>query len=378
MNASWDWPGSRWWRVDLHAHSPASYEFGCHSHREDPDWKRWITAARDAGIQAIAITDHNTAEAVKHLQEVISDVEEAPVIFPGLELTASDGSHLLLLTDPGSTQQHVEDMLSRAGVPVDRRGQQDTLSSLSVEQIMEAFGSDALVIGAHANGPHGLLRLEGQQRIGVLRNRGLAAVEVNPCMELDDSWLDGSRSEIGREISQIWSSDGHRFEQLGQRFTWVKMTKPNLEGLRLALLDGADSLKPVTRDAPDNPNIYADLAIESITVHQAKFIGRPSPITIEFNPWLNSIIGGRGTGKSTVLDFCRKTLRRESELNGTDGGEEGSLRSFFDRRLSVPSSRSDEGLLTDDTLIEVVYRKDGQHFVLSWSQDGESAPYRSP
>ena len=374
MNASWDWPGSRWWRVDLHAHSPASYDFGCHSHREDPDWKRWITAARDAGIQAIATTDHNTAEAVKHLQEVISDVEEAPVIFPGLELTTSDGSHLLLLTDPGSTKQHVEDMLSRAGVPVGRRGKQDTLSSLSVEQILEAFGNDALVIGAHANGPDGLLRLEGQQRIGVLRNRGLAAVEVNPCMELDDSWLDGSRSEIGRGISQIWSSDGHRFEQLGQRFTWVKMTKPNLEGLRLALLDGAASLKPVTRDAPDNPNTYADLAIESITVHQAKFIGRPSPITVEFNPWLNSIIGGRGTGKSTLLDFCRKTLRRESELNGTDGGEEGSLRSFFDRRMSVPTSRSDEGLLTDNTLIEVVYRKDGQHFVLSWSQDGKAHP----
>ena len=27
MNASWNWPGSRWWRVDLHTHSPASYDF---------------------------------------------------------------------------------------------------------------------------------------------------------------------------------------------------------------------------------------------------------------------------------------------------------------------------------------------------------------
>ena len=42
--------------------------------------------------------------------------------------------------------------------------------------------------------------------------------------------------------------------------------------------------------------------------------------------------------------------------------------------MSAPTSRSDEGLLTDNTLIEVVYRKDGQHFVLSWSQDGKAHP----
>ena len=374
MSPTWDWPGSRWWRVDFHAHSPESYDFRCDSDGVSPDWRSWVTAARDAGIHAIATTDHNTAEAVSSLQQATSDVQGAPVLFPGVELTASDGSHLLLLMDPDSTQQHVEEMLSRAGISVDQRGQREAMSSLSVEQILEAFGNDVLVIGAHVNAPNGLLRLEGQQRIGVLKNKGLAAVEVNPCMDIDKSWLDGSRSEVGRSLSTVWSSDSHRFDQLGQRFTWVKMTKPNLEGLRLALLDGPASLNPVTGDAPGNPNTHADLAIESITVHRAKFIGRPSPITVEFNPWLNAIIGGRGTGKSTLLDFCRKTLRRESELDGKDGGEEGSLRGFFERRMSVPASRSDEGLLTDNTLLEVVYRKDGQRFILSWSQNGEADP----
>ena len=374
VNPLWDWPGSRWWRVDFHAHSPKSYDFRCDSNGDSTYWRSWVTAARDAGIHAIATTDHNTAEAVNCLKQVISDVEDAPVLFPGVELTANDGSHLLLLMDPNSMQQHVEEILSRAGISVNQRGQRNAMSSLSVEQILGAFGSDALVIGAHVNGPDGLLRFQGQQRIGVLRNKGLAAVEINPCMDVDESWIDGSRSEIGRTIPTVWSSDGHRYDQLGQRFTWVKMTKPNLEGLRLALLDGSASLKPAARDAPGNPNAYADLTIESITVHKAKFIGQPSPITVEFNPWLNAIIGGRGTGKSTLLDFCRKTLRRESELDGKDGGEEGSLRNFFNRRMSVPASRSDEGLLTEDTLIEVVYRKDGQRFLLSWSQNGEAHP----
>ena len=374
LSPTWNWPGSRWWRIDFHAHSPESYDFKLGGDSDSDDWRSWVATAREAGIHAVAITDHNTAEGIYRIQQATSEVENAPVIFPGVELTSSDGRHLLLLVDPGSTQQHVEEILSRSGVPVDQRGKMDALAQLGVEQILDTFGSDALVIGAHVNGPDGLLGLEGLQRIRVLKNQGLAAVEVNPGKAVDSSWLDGSLSEIGRSIPKVWASDSHRLDQLGQRFTWVKMTKPNLEGLRLALLDGPASLKPAAKDAPFNPNRYADLAIESITVHQAKFMGRPSPITVRLNPWMNAIVGGRGTGKSTLLDFCRKTLRRESELDGKDGEEEGSLRDFFERRLSVPASRSGAGLLTKDTLLETVYRKDGQRFTLSWSQDGEADP----
>ena len=360
--------------MDLHAHSPESYDFKCDSGKDSLSWMSWVSAANDAGIHAIAVTDHNTADAVSHLQQVVPDMKVAPVLFPGVELTASDGTHLLLLLDPRSTQQHVEEILSRSGIHVDQRGKRDALSDLNVEQILETFGNDVLVIGAHVNGPDGLLGLEGHQRIRVLKNKGLAAVEVDPSKASDSSWLDGSLPEIGRSISTVWSSDSHRFGKFRRRFTWVKMTKPNLEGLRLALLDGHASLKPVTSDASGNPNMVPNLAIESITIRQAKHFGRPSPVTVEFNPWLNAIIGGRGTGKSTLLDFCRQTLRRESELDGKDGGEEGPLRGFFDRRMSVPDSRPDEGLLTKNTLLEVVYRKDGQRFLLSWSRNGEAHP----
>ena len=371
MSSSWNWPGSHWWRVDLHTHSPASYDFGSQSGRDALDWVRWIEAARDAGIDAVAITDHNAANAVKPLKDVVSNVEDAPVLFPGVELTANDGTHLLLLMDPAREQQHVEDLLSRAKIPVDQRGHQDARSPLSIEQILKVCGDDVLIIGAHVNRPNGLLQHGGQQRIAELREPRLAAVEVDPTKDLDESWLDGNRPEIGRRLSQVWSSDGHGFDQLGQRFTWVKMTHPSLEGLRLALLDGDDSLKRALQNSPGAPNTHAALALESITVRKGKFIGRQNHITVEFNPWLNAIIGGRGTGKSTLVDLCRKALRREAELDSS-AGEEGSLRSLFDRRMRVPASHREEGLLTEETRVEVVYRKDGERFVLSWDQDGKA------
>lgn len=371
MSQSWTWPGARWWRVDLHAHSPASHDFKIQDDQEDNKWALWIKAA-GASLEAVAVTDHNTATGIDELQQAAGDVEDAPILFPGVELTASNGLHLLLLMDPACTQQHVEDLLSRVEVPVDNRGRDTARSSLSVEQILELCGDDALVVGAHVNGPDGLLLLDGQERLAVLRHRNLSAVEVVPEKDLDEIWLDGSKPEIGRRISQVHASDGHSVDVLGRRFTWVKMTRPNLEGLRLALLDGEASLQPDTRDEPGAPNNHAALALETITVHKGKFIGRDNPVTVGFNPWLNTIIGGRGTGKSTLVDFCRKTLRRETELDRSDRSEEGSLRDLFNRRMRVPPSRGDEGLLTAQTLIEVVYRKDGERFLLSWEEGGNA------
>lgn len=367
MSTSWNWPGSRWWRIDLHTHSPASHDFKPEADRTSPDWPQWVKAVRDAGLDAAAITDHNTAAGIAELKEAAAGLEDAPVLFPGVEVTASDGVHLLLLMDPSCSHQHIDDLLTRVEIPVEQRGHQTARSSLSVEQILDRCGDDALIVGAHVNGPDGLLGLEGQQRLAVLRNRNLAAVEVNPNEEIDESWLDGSIPEIRRKFSRVWSSDGHSIGALGRRFTWVKMTRPDLEGLRLALLDGPDSLKPAVRESPGNPNAHAALAIERIIVREARFIGRQSPVTVTFNPWLNAMIGGRGTGKSTLIDFCRKALRREAELDGSDRSDEGSLRTLFDRRMRVPESRRDEGLLTEETRIAVVYRKEDERFLLFWS-----------
>lgn len=279
--------------------------------------------------------------------------------------------------DPACGEEHVEDLLSRVGIPVANRGTEFARSPLSVEQILERIGGDALILGPHVNGPKGILtEHDGRQRLAVLKALRLAAVEVDPEREIDDSWLDGSKPEVGRRISQVWSSDAHGFEELGQRFTWVKMTQPNIEGLGLALLDGADSLKPVQSSDPGDPNIqHGGLLIESITVTDARYMGRRKPMTVRFNPWLNAMIGGRGTGKSTLVDFCRKTLRRDGELGdrtrGEAQGEEGSLRKLFDRRVPDAPTPGREGLLTAATRIEVIYRKQTERFKLSWSPSGE-------
>ena len=337
---SWNCPGSRWWKLDLHSHSPASYDFGGPTDRSERNWTRWVESAQRADLDGIAITDHNSSGAIDGLQTAATSIPNSPVIFPGVEVTASCGTHLLVIFDPSCNSQHVDDLLSRANISVDSRGTDLARSNLSIEQILRLDLGNALVIGAHINGPKGILELDGQQRLSILKNDKISGVEINPDIPLDQSYIDGSRPEIARSFSRVWCSDAHSFDDLGKRFTWVKMSRPDIEGLRLALYDGEDSLLPQASIDLFRKNVHADNAIEEIQVSSAKFMGRVNPIKLSFNPWLNTLVGGRGTGKSSIVDFARAALARKDELSG-------ALLSSYSHRMRVPPSRNDEGLLTE-------------------------------
>ncbi|MFV2064179.1 MAG: TrlF family AAA-like ATPase, partial [Chloroflexota bacterium] len=336
------------------------------------DWQAWLGAVAAAGLDAVVIADHNTALGIEHVQRAQEAQPPPPIIFPGLELTASDGTHLLVAMDPGCTHEHVEELLTLAQVPVDMRGIHEARSPLSVEVLLTLrLKRGCVFIAAHANKERGLLEHDGMERITELNLPSLAAVELTPVTNPDTSWIDGSRPEVARVIPVVLGSDAHSVAEVGRKFTWVKMSSPTLEGLRLALLDGQASLMPASAADQLDPNRHAALAIESITVASAKYMGSPHEFEVTFNPWLNAVIGSRGTGKSTLVDLCRLVLRREDELGeATDG----SLRQAFDRRMQVSASRRDEGLLRADTIVSLVYRKDGQRYRLGWDPSGSVEP----
>ncbi|HGU1393688.1 TPA: TrlF family AAA-like ATPase [Escherichia coli] len=72
------------------------------------------------------------------------------------------------------------------------------------------------------------------------------------------------------------------------------------------------------------------------------------------------MIGGRGTGKSTSLEFLRIALKRKGEIPK-------SLEKEFTKYSQTSKDRQDEGLLKDSTKITVGFRKDGGRFRITWS-----------
>ena len=120
----WPYPGSRWWKFDFHTHTPAS---------TDTPWARagaggspeeWLLKYMAAGIDCVAVTDHNSGAWIDLLKVAYTDMKsqadkgQVPpgfrplTIFPGVEISVSGGFHLLALFDPSASTRTITDVLA--------------------------------------------------------------------------------------------------------------------------------------------------------------------------------------------------------------------------------------------------------------------------
>jgi len=100
-------------------------------------------------------------------------------------------------------------------------------------------------------------------------------------------------------------------------------------------------------------------------------MGRGEAADIVFSPWLNAIVGGRGTGKSTIIHALRIVSRRSGELEGFD--DSSSAKRTFARFDRVPRHRFDDGGLDNRTELSLTAVRDGVRHRVRWRQDSQSA-----
>uniref|UniRef100_UPI0035BE62E9 TrlF family AAA-like ATPase n=1 Tax=Pseudomonas mosselii TaxID=78327 RepID=UPI0035BE62E9 len=113
-----------------------------------------------------------------------------------------------------------------------------------------------------------------------------------------------------------------------------------------------------------DPNQASDSQLVELKVRDAKYCGRGKEFVVRFNPWLNSIIGGRGSGKSSLLEFIRMATGRSRDLLELPEGNE--VRESFARFARKSLSRDDYGVLLDTTVVEMQYRKQHALYKLVW------------
>lgn len=363
-----DWPGSRWWRFDFHTHTPASKDYRGDKAITPRDW---LLSFMRAGIDCVAVTDHNSGAWVDQLKEVLDawrdnsgdrPTDYRPLtLFPGIELSVNGGVHLLALFDPSKGAAEVEALRGAVGYR-GTSGDSDAVTQNSLEACIEkALEHHAIPIPAHVDGKKGLLGsiTDHHTRQSVLSK--LIAVEVCDT----DSECFRSAGDALSGLSWVVGSDSHAPDKVG-KYTWIKMSKPDIEGLRLALLDGESAVRR-QEDAQDNPNATAVQRITQLRIEKLK-LRRHEPLTVRFNPWFNAIIGGRGSGKSTLLECLRIGLNRSDELDMFAG-----LRESFQRFRKISAGRDEDGVFLESSDITVEYLKDGVRNRMHWRAD-EPAP----
>jgi chromosome segregation protein len=114
----------------------------------------------------------------------------------------------------------------------------------------------------------------------------------------NNSIVRGENRDYGfKSIAVFQTSDNRKrnHSDLGKHTTWVKWSEPTAEALRQACLAKESRL---SHDDPELPSLW----ITSMSVSNSKFLGR---VEVDFNQQYNAVIGGRGTGKSTILEYLR-------------------------------------------------------------------------
>lgn len=354
-------PGGKWWKVDFHVHTPASCDYGKGSGTPDIDKnvtpRDFLLNAIKKEVDCLVVSDHNSFDWIDKLREASKELEKEDkniTIFPAIEINVSGNIHLIAIFNIDIEVKELYQIFGK--FCYDPKIESTTISISEVMEIV--IKHKGIAIPAHVDGPSGLFYNNVATSIkSVLALDELLAFEVLG-EKIDNQLLFESR----RKISYVVGSDSHNLETLGSRYTWVKMGTPSIEAMRLALFDNTDGvLRDI--DYENNPNDFRNrLFLREIEIKEASVAGRNKPLLLEFSPWLTSIIGGRGTGKSSIMQFIRIILNKGDELPET-------LKKEFDDFVNVSKNRSELGMLKENTEIRVVIVKDGVDYKFLWKNN---------
>ncbi|EIC9814213.1 TrlF family AAA-like ATPase [Vibrio alginolyticus] len=383
MTSAWPYPGAKWYKFDFHTHTPKSTDSMWAKYEHNLSPQDWLLKYMAEGIDCVAVTDHNGAGWVDALQSTYEEMKiNLPegfrdiTVFPGVELTTEDEFHLIVVFAPGTSQKKIEQFITSAGYRGDC-GDHSGSGSMSLLRVLNEVITlpefDCIPIAAHADRDNGLLQTKNESQSPVANDRYLRKIfetGLLSAIEVVDTEVDKPQSYIQSRLnlSEVVGSDSHGFrgnDKPGSRYTWVKMETPTLASLKLALIDGQEfSIKRFDDLIQFNPYETPDNFIESIQVKDARYMGQGRlPSSLSFSPYSNAIVGGRGTGKSTITHSLRAVSGKQSELD-----EDTTPYQTYSKFMQVPKSKDDFGALKEGTEVELIYMRLGKRYRLIWSQ----------
>lgn len=258
-------------------------------------------------------------------------------VFPGVEVTTgtgTDGVHLVLIGDLSKTERDIENLLltvcgfDEGDHPrFDPNTHDPVAAPRSIVDILDKLGEGWFALAAHALTENGIAATtSGSIRWKALHHDRLGAID--PGYRSEEKGKRGFNQRLrSRQLDQfpglgrlafISTSDGYSLDAIGSRFTWIRMAKPSFEGLRQAALDHeariiCDWDERLLALKGNDPNNVTHAWIERVQIGGT--IGNSAaPIDVPLDPRLNVIIGGRGSGKSTVIAGMRHLYSNTADL----------------------------------------------------------------
>lgn len=337
--------GSEWRKWDLHIHTPGTAKNDYYGN-SDEVWERYIDALEKSDVTVFGITDYFSISnyiKVKEYQKQdrlkgkfllpnvemriypvtdksklinihaifdpfldVADIERE--FFRQLQFTYNDASYSCIDNDLAKLGRIVENNPNLADDVAIKKGiDAFAVSYEALKKVIDKAFFKGHVIIALSNGSKdgvtGILNQEGNMlplRKEITRMSDII-LSGNPG---DVEYFSGAKTSVEEVVSTYGSlkpcvigSDAHSLDKVGvypnDRITWIKAA-PTFEGLKQILFEPKERVR-ISDTKPDFKFDYN--IIDYVELNTAGIWSQKIPL----NQNLNTIIGGRSTGKSTLL-----------------------------------------------------------------------------
>jgi hypothetical protein len=273
--------------------------------------KAIVEKAAGIGISMLAITDHNDVSSVPAFRDAAAD--RGIRVFPGFELSSSEGVHVLCVYPQDTDDERLGRFLGEFGI-LRTKPSSDLSSKSFVEVLRQVREQGGVAVAAHVTNDAGLFKvLSGKARVQAWQAEDLLAIQIpGPVEDLPQDVrqiVENKNADYRRAhardhqlaVAVINAKDIVKPEDLDDRAAtcWIKMSEVSVEGLRQAFLDPGSRIRLSSDPVPEEHAELVALAWEG---------GFLDGAAIHFNPNLDVLVGGRGTGKSTVVESLRYVL----------------------------------------------------------------------
>ncbi|MDB2178875.1 TrlF family AAA-like ATPase [Citrobacter farmeri] len=310
--------GAQWIRADFHIHTRADREFK-YTSDDSYYYSNYVDALYKAGIRLGVITNHNKFDfnEFKSLRKTAQ--KKGISLLPGVELSVNDGANgihtLVIFSDDWleDGHDHINPFLGVAfegKIPAqyEQENGRSSLSLLETLKKLESYHRDFFLIFAHVEAPSGLWaeldggRLSELGQNEFFRSRTLGFQKVRTYNKLQEKGKP-CRAKIRQHLgdwypAELEGCDAKSIEEIGQgKACYLKLGELSFEAVKFALSS------PDTRVSFEPPKHQASF-IRSIHFDGGTLEGQ----TLHFSPGLNTLIGIRGSGKSSILEAIRYAL----------------------------------------------------------------------
>lgn len=266
-------------------------------------------------IEIIVVSDHHTIDGVLKLEIAIKCLCEMknrntyPEVILGIEISCADKNHVVGMFENNDKNKQVINKWLDDNLLNLEEGSFET--SREVLQFISSEGG----IGYIAHLDTSDIFKEKKYLSGAYKQK-LFSDEVLHFIGISDyNNLNYIRSKVmnyrSTQIKFILDNDSHDIESIAQNCFWIKGSKRNFSMIREAFNDYDISIS-FTEEKHDKQYIKG-IYIENCIDGFLSGVSGKENFCLNFSDALNCLIGGRGTGKSSVLEILEYVMSQRCE-----------------------------------------------------------------